>query len=463
MKSGDLPWTARAPLAELGGDGQLLEGRADAYRRFLATGARGDDSYLFTDARARFTAEDTDIVLPMPGLDVRADASGASVGARNLHERIAVPGVGPRKLELLLAALDGERTLADARREAQLTDAEHESVLAACFGVVLFAPLAVLELERRISGVEIVRFPGSPYEVTRSYWRNMASVRERSLALDQRLGSVAGALAELRRLHAISLLGAETPCFYRPASPVTEKGVGPGELWLDGTVTQAGARGVRFVSGPRVNATFLGGEHYGALLCESVADPEALGGRVLSGDDGLEWGRVLFGRADHDLEPGTWFCPPRPLDAAHFESVFGSLARALASASADGEDERLSALAAFHQKYVRLHPFRASNQGLAMNLVNRALSRSQGAGIPHLLLDHLALRLSEPAYARVFRRAVGAWTVAGAPAARLAALSERKCAFFELIHALTLAGGMEEARALASASPAAARAALLLD
>jgi hypothetical protein len=461
MNSADLPWTARAPLSELGGDAQLLEGRADAYRRFLATNARGDDSYLFTDARARFTADDTDIVLAMSGLDVRADASGASVGARNLHERVAVPGVGPRKLELLLASLDGERTLADARRKAQLTDAEHESVLAACFGVVLFAPLAVLELERRISGVEIVRFPGSPYEVTRSYWRNMASVRERSHALDQRLGSVAGALAELRRLHAISLLGAETPSFYRPASPVAEKGVGPGELWLDGTVTEAGARGVRFVSGPRVNATFLGGERYGALLCESVADPDAQGERVLRGADGLEWGRVLFGSADHDLEARPWFCPPRPLDAAHFESTFGSLARALASA--DDQDEQLSALAAFHQKYVRLHPFRASNQGLAMNLVNRVLLRSQGAGIPHLLLDHLALRLSESAYARVFRRAVGAWTVAGAPAARLTALSERKRAFFELIHALTLAGGMDEARALASASPAAARAALLLD
>lgn len=461
MKSSDLPWTARAPLSELGGDGQALEGRAEAYRRFLATSERGDDSYLFTDARARFTAEETDIVLSMPGLDVRADACGASVGARHLHERITVPGVTPRKLELLLAALDGERTLDDARRAAQLTDAEHVSVLASCFGVVLFAPLAVLELERRISSVEIVRFPGSPYEVTRSYWHNMASVRERSLALDQRLGSVAGALAELRRLHAVSLLGAETPCFYRPASPVAGKGVRPGELWVESTVTAPGPQGVRFVSGPRVNAAFLGGEHYTTLLCESVGDPEAPGDRVHRCADGLEWGRVLFGSADHDAEPRPWFCPPRPLDAAHFESLFGSLARALAPG--EREDEQLSALAAFHQKYVRLHPFRASNQGLAMNLVNRALSRTRGAGIPHLLLDHLALRLSESAYARAFRRAVGAWTVGGAPAARLAALNERKRGFFELVHALARAGSAEAARALVSASPQAARAALLLD
>lgn len=83
--------------------------------------------------------------------------------------------------------------------------------------------------------------------------------------------------------------------------------------------------------------------------------------------------------------------------------------------------------------------------------------------MPHLLLDHLALRLSEPAYARVFRRAADAWTATGAPAVRLSALNERKHAFFELVHALGAAGSLAQARALASASYAAARAALLLD
>lgn len=463
MKASDLPWTARAPLGELGGDGLALQGRVDAYRRFLLEGARGDDSYLFTDARARFTAEDADVLLPMPGLDVRADVSGSSVGAPALRSRIPVPGVAPRKLERLLESLDGHCSLEDARRAAELTGPERASVLGACFGVVLFAPLAVLELERRVSSVEIVRFPGSPYEVTRGYWRNMASVRERSLSLDQRLGSVAGALAELRRLHAISLLGDETACFYRPASPVAGKGIVPGELWLDATITESGSRGARFVSGPRVNATFLGGEHYTTLLCASVADPEAAGERVHRGADGLDWGRVLFGSADHDPEARPWFCPPRPVDAAHFESLFGSLSRALAASAAEDADSLLLELSRFHQKYVRLHPFRASNQGLAMNLVNRVLSRARGAGIPHLLLDHLALRLSEAAYARVFRRAVEAWTVEGAPAARLGALSERKRQFFELIHGLSAASDPEAARGLVAASPSAARAALLLD
>lgn len=463
MRSGDLPWTGRAPLAELGGDGPALEARTSDFRRFLATGARGDDSYLFTDARARFSAEDDDVVLAMPGLDVRADTLGASVGASGFRERIRVAGVSPRKLETLLASLDGERTLGAALRTAELTPSEAASVLSACFGVVLFAPLAVMDLERRVPSAEIVRFPGSPYEVIRSYWRNMAAVRERAAALDQRLGSVAGALAELRRLHAISLLGAETPCFYRPASPIAEKGISPGELWNEATVTKNGVHGVHFVSGPRVNATFLGGEYYTALLCDSLDDPDARADRVHHGADGLAWGRVLFGSAAHDAEARAWFCPPRPLDAAHFESLFASLARALAPAGSTNEDDRLSSLAAFHQKYVRLHPFRASNQGLAMNLVNRVLSRHHGTGIPHLLLDHLALRLSERAYARAFRRAVGTWSVAGAPAARFAALSERKRRFFELIHALAAARNPAEAGARARASGEAARAALLVD
>src|SRR5687768_2325281 len=312
MNSSDLPWTARASLTELGIDGPALEARVDAYRRFLATGERGDDSYLFTDARARFTAEDDDIVLPLPGLEVRADPLGASLHASSLRERVVVPGVTPQKLERLLVAFDGERGLEAAFRSASLAEAERASVLARCFGVVLFAPLAVLELERRISSVEIVRFPGSPYEVTRSYWRNMAAVRELASELDQRLGSKTDALAALRRLHAVSLLGAETPCFYRPASPIAGKGIAPGELWLDATLTERSPAGVRFLSGPRVNATFLGGEHYTALLCASVADPDALGDRVQRGADGLEWGRVLFGSAEHDPEARPWFCPPRP-------------------------------------------------------------------------------------------------------------------------------------------------------
>jgi hypothetical protein len=206
----------------------VLDARSHDYRRFLASATRGDDSYLFTDPRVRFSAQDSDVLMAAPGLDVRAERDGASIGSSALKTRISCPGLSSRKLETTLASLDGERTLAEICREVGLTPNERASLLGAGFGLVLFAPLAVLELEQRIPSAEIVRFPGSPYEVTRSYWANMASVRERAPALEQRLSSTQDALAELRKLHAVSLLGAETPSFYRPASPIVDKGIDPG-------------------------------------------------------------------------------------------------------------------------------------------------------------------------------------------------------------------------------------------
>jgi hypothetical protein len=442
----------------------MLDARSHDYRRFLASATRGDDSYLFTDPRVRFSAEDSDVLMAAPGLEVRAERDGASVGSSALKTRISCPGLSSRKIEMALASLDGERTLAQVCREVGLTQDERTSLLGAGFGLILFAPLAVLELEQRIPSAEIVRFPGSPYEVTRSYWRNMASVRERAHAFEQQLGSTKDALAELRKLHATSLVGAKTPSFYRPASPIADKGIGPGELFREGTVVAKSGERIRFVSGPRVNATFLGGSEYTRLLCERLLDPDAESEqRVHVGDDGLEWGRVLYGSADHDQRAAPWFCPPRPLAEAHFASLFRSLSLALEAPERRSREARLGALAAFHQKYVRLHPFRASNQGLAMTLVNGVLAGAEGAGIPHLLLDHLALRLSERAYALAFRRAVAAWSVTGSGKTRFLTLSEHKRRFFELVHALSNEDALDRSENLVASAPEAARLALLVD
>jgi hypothetical protein len=111
----------------------------------------------------------------------------------------------------------------------------------------------------------------------------------------------------------------------------------------------------------------------------------------------------------------------------------------------------LSALATFHQRFVRLHPFRAGNQSLAMNVVNAVLRELQGAGIPHLVLDQLALRFDEGAYARLFARAVNAWTVAGSPLERYRALTERKARYFALLGALGPCSGVEDARPILNA------------
>jgi hypothetical protein len=63
-----------------------------------------------------------------------------------------------------------------------------------------------------------------------------------------------------------------------------------------------------------------------------------------------------------------------------------------------------------------------------------------GAGIPHLLLDHLALRMDRSAYVRVFRRAVASWIVHEPdPVKRFNVLMERKTRSHALIGELAAA------------------------
>jgi hypothetical protein len=213
-------------------------------------------------------------------------------------------------------------------------------------------------------------------------------------------------------------------------------------------------------SGLRVNASPVGGARYHELLWHGVGDPEALGPRQQTDAGGLPWGRVVRARAAADAEAGDWFCPPRPLTPAHFDTLRHHLATARESSHACG---RLRALAAFHQRFIQAHAFACGNQSLAMNLVNHVLSGALGAGIPHLILDHLALRASPEAYAELFARAVATYLEADRPPAerysRLAARCQRG---FELAEALGREPELRGARALAEENPEGARDLLLL-
>jgi hypothetical protein len=96
-----------------------------------------------------------------------------------------------------------------------------------------------------------------------------------------------------------------------------------------------------------------------------------------------------------------------------------------------------------------------------MNLVNTVLCRVQGAGIPHLLLDQFALRLSEPAYVDVFARAVAAHSSTDRSTERWAKLRARKARSYALIERLKQARDLDEAKSLARADPEGACAALI--
>lgn len=439
---------------------------SERYERFLLE-QPSDGNYLYTDARVRFDVRDDDVLVGAPGLRVEPTSAGSRLELASLEHGIDVPGVPRDALERFLAALDGERTLAEARAHAGVSDVLAGAIVRAAFGLVLFAPFAVLELERAVPSAEIVRFPGSPYELSRNYWRNMAAVRKGVPRLLDRASDALAALDELRRLHGVTLLGENDDSFYRPASPIAGKGIGATRLWLTPTRTVETAEGTRFVEGPRVGARFLGGELYGALVADRAGDPKATAARLEHHDEaGLDWGRVVVGRADGDAEDAPWFCPPRPLERAHVESLFSSLASALepgASAERVTED-----LADFHQKFMRLHPFRAANQPLAMNVVNAVLARTNerrgfgAAGIPHLILDHLSFRLVPEAYRRVFALAASEWTAAGTPAERARAYGERKRLYYEIVERLGKARDDAEARAIAERSPREARLALVL-
>ena len=269
-----------------------------------------------------------DVVVTSPGLEARSVLGGTRLVAPSLPGSVELPTVPADSVRRLLASLNGERTLGAAILEARLDGTVARAIVAAAFGRVLYAPLAVLLLERAVPAAEIVRFPGSPYEIPRNYWQNMASVRALLPRLFERLGNARAALEELRRLHAVALVGEDETSFYRPASPIAKKGIAPSRLWLTASRTVETSEGTRFVEGPRVGARFLGGERYGRLLAELAGDLQATNDQLEHRDaSGLDWGRIVVARADGDSEAAPWFCPPRPLTEAHVESLFESLAR----------------------------------------------------------------------------------------------------------------------------------------
>jgi hypothetical protein len=441
--------------------GPELGAQGEAFERWLRTRSDTSREYLRSDARVRFEPRDADVLVALPGVSVAGTPGGAELGGGALPRPLPLAGVNETAARRFFALLDGEATLGQACRAAPLDTKQREAVLAATFGIALFAPFAVAELERAVSGIEIVRFPGAPYEIERPYWENMAAVRRAAPRLEAALGDARGALSELATLHAIALLGETRTNFYSPASRVAQNGIRPGTLWQTPSRTVETESGTRFVEGPRVHVPLLGGKGYGALLAELSGDPEATLERRELTDDGLDWGRVVTAMADSDREPAPWFCPPRPITLAHVERLFSALVSAVHAAERGERNVVLASLADFHQRFVRLHPFRACNQALVMNLVNAVLTRVTGAGMPHLVLDHVALRWAPAAYRRLFALAVEVWSVGGAPAPRLGRLLAMKRDYFALVTRLNTTNDADEARVAAETAPEAARLALL--
>ena len=424
------PSAIESRIAAVLGDAHELR----AYERWLdeqrpARISRPRD-YLFSEDRPRFEPRKDDVVVALPNLTAKRRGRGCRLVGKGID--VGVDGVSPDQASALLGAMDGKRCLVEVRLTADVDAAVMALFLQGTFGRVVLAPQAVTALEAKLSGVEIVRFPTAPYAVERAYWENMIAVRERAAG---EAPSHDVFLEWLRSLHVVALMGATLDRFYMPASPIADRVVAPGALFTAAPRVLETRSGTIYLDGPRVKVPLLGGEPYHRALAESVGDLDALApSRHFVSSSGLDEGRVVTARSEREIEPTPMFLPPRPLTPDHLEA----LRDALVATKESNDDELLEACARFHRLFVRLHPFHCANQSLAMNLVNAALVGRAGAGIPHLLPDHLALRFGNEAYEKLFRRAVSAFCLPPTDGAgpRLVELQRRKTRSFAVIEAL---------------------------
>ena len=436
----------------------VAPGVARAYESWLRALRDAPFDAYYTEPRARFEARGTDVLHAPEGVQVGAASCGCRVTSERASASVEVCGVRAGDATRAFEAIDGVRTADEVRSRSRLDGAAWTAFMGSLFGTVVFAPLSVGALEARAPSAEIVRFPGSPYEIVRPYWENMALLRERlgSGTLAASLGDAGAFVRRLRELHALVLVG-DGASFYRPASPVAGKQrFEPGELSTAPVVTEASQAlrgGVRFVSGLRVSAAPLGGPHYVPMLAlgarrEAERDPSITALRG-SEYEAPGWGEVVVARADADDRAAPWFCPPRPMTPAHFDVLAKHLTTAIAGSARGDERAALTHAAAFHRAFVRLHPFGFAHQCLAMALVNHAIAPVLGAGLSHLVLDHLALELPLDAYAVVFRRAAAAWlSKEPNPVHRTLDLAHKKARCFAFMRAMAAAPTLEEARRL---------------
>ena len=411
-----------------------------AYQRWLEERRRrasGERDYLFSEERPRFEPRKDDVVMAAAALEVRSRKGTTELTDEHGRVLTSIEGVSAKQAERLLEAMDGQRCLLEVGWRAKVEADVLARFLRATFGRVVFAPQAVATLDAALPAAEIARFPGSPYTVERPYWDNMVAVRARFLAQRAALDDAEAFVALLQSLHVVTLMGERLNSFYKPASPVSDVTVAPGNFYLSASRLLDGEQGSTYLDGPRVKVPLLGGLGYHQALCESVDDAAALEDRQVA-EGGVDWGRVVTARSERDSDPTAMFLPPRPIGPHHLEALRAHLGAAFAAAEANQGAEAVSAAARFHWAWVRLHPFHCANQSLAMNLAGAALKRAVGAGIPHLILDHLALRLVPQAYEQLFARAVAAYAATDPnPSKRLARLIEGKQRSFSIIEQLS--------------------------
>jgi hypothetical protein len=419
-------------------------------------------AYLFFEPRLRFFPEADDILVLVPEVKLERSRDTAVLVHTPTRTRVPLEGLEADAALRISSHVDGEHSVFGVQRRAKVSVAQLDRFLALTFGTLVLAPRTLERFDGRLSASGLVRFPGSPYELDRSYWANQIDVRtavEREFSEPQ---STAEFVKGLTRLHALALMGQSGRSFYRPSSPIVAKaGARAGALYDVETRMQEDADTTLLLDGPRVSAPHVGGRRYHELLCRELDDEGALEAtRELAEPGGMPWGRVVLGMARADVSPLPWFVPPRPLREAHFERLNETWQSCLAGSALS---EVAPILGSFHWLFVRLHPFVCANQSLGMNLVNFVIEQHGACPIPHLVLDQMALRFSEAAYTALFVRAVGAWSEpAPALPRRAFRLIEQRKAMDRLLVQLTESRSLEECEQRVKADPEGGMASLLV-
>lgn len=425
---------------------------------------KADDDYLYSQSRIRFAPADQDQLIIPESLALVTVGTEKAIRISEHATPIRVPALRKAHLESLFTTLRGQPLLIELPLAAGVPVAVCDQLLQIGFGRFIYAPSTVEDLETRARAAEIVRFPGSPYEIVRNYWVNVGQLTAHALKTLDQPSDAASFVRWLRELHVRLLLGEDFATFYCPSSPIAEIRVAPGALYTRSTQTVATSRGRFIVSGPRVNASAVGGPRYQDLLWQSLkaVTPTVSEHKIL--DQGACWGTLIAARARSEELDREWFLPPRPMNAANWESLWQSWAAAVRAAEGKHKLDCISQLGRFHWYFVHLHPFSCANQSLAFALVNCLLNQINGCGIPQLVLDHCALRLNYPDYVRVFRRAVAAWSTSEfTPLARHKDRMQKRQMLDSFVTQLNKSKTEHDAISISDHNSEAARLALLVD
>jgi hypothetical protein len=366
------------------------------------------------------------------------------------------------QVEAVISALREKPLAVELPTIAEVSAADCEQLLKIGFGRFVFAPASLQSLENRVSAAEIVRFPSSPYEIVRNYWGNVASLTDRVAKANKNSLSTPTFVAWLRELHVRLLLGEYFDSFYCPSSPIVKQRVSPGALYTKTTRSETSPLGTFILEGPRINASTVGGKLYHQMLEQSLAGSAVEFAYGECSDQGINWGSLVSARTHSEEHDQDWFLPPRPMQETHWERLSEAWKAASCATEALDPPGAIREAASFHWYFVHLHPFACANQSLSFALVNYILRGATGSGIPHLVLDHLALRIPRPGYEQLFSRAAKVWsTPESEPALRHRDRMQKRQRLDGFIARLNSASDLKSARAIVDADQGGARLALL--